>query len=545
MSTAKHFNVAHNLSQLAERFPDKKALVIPRHSSQMTPYATLTFADLEQESHSLAHGFVGLGLSRGDRVLVMIPMSAELYLVLIGLFKLGAVAVFIDPWIGLTQLARCCELTQPKAFIGVAKAHLLRWLSPIVRRIPLQFVVGDTAFFGTPRLQMRLSRRTPTFETAPVSEEDPALITFTTGSTGLPKGAERTHGFLMAQHEVLSRHLALSPEDIDMPTLPVFVLNNLANGTTSVLPLMNPLRPADINPSVVVRQVQEFKITTTAGSPAFFWPIAEYCLLQNITLESLRTVFIGGAPVPSELIEALSKIMPESTISVVYGSTEAEPISLIRAEEILSETAPLTKAGLGICVGKPMPEVETRIIKMTENVTDLDSLVQPVGVIGEIAVTGRHVNQTYYKNPKAVRENKFEDEKGRIWHRTGDAGYLDERDRLWLVGRVQNRVVRAGENWHPLQIEPQIDGLPFVARSALIGLPEAKLGQKAVLIIEPAQKQLFRRLYSQSHWKSQITKRCHERGIPIDEVHFCRRIPVDPRHNAKIDYALLRRRFSR
>jgi acyl-CoA synthetase (AMP-forming)/AMP-acid ligase II len=544
MSIAKNSNIAQMLSQLAQRFPDKEAFITLRHSSSLAQNSTLTFAELERLSNSLAVGLTRQGLTKGDRVLVMIPMSAELYLVLIALFKVGAIAVFIDPWVGLTQLARCCELTQPKAFIGVAKAHLLRWLSPTVRRIPLQFVVGDTTFLGTPRLQELLSQNTYTFEATPVNEDDPALITFTTGSTGLPKGAERTHGFLMAQHEVLSRHLAPSPEDRDLPTLPVFVLNNLANGITSVFPEMNPLRPADVTPSVIVHQIQEFKITTTAGSPAFFRPIAEYCLLQNIRLKTLHSVFIGGAPVPSQLIEALTNIMPQSAISVVYGSTEAEPISLIRAEEILSETAPLTKEGLGICVGKPVNEIEVRIIQMTGNVAEPESLTLPIGTIGEITVTGRHVNQTYYKNPEAIRENKIRTEQGRIWHRTGDAGYLDERGRLWLVGRVKNRVVRAGAELHPLQIEPLIDALPFVARSALIGLHNTRLGQKAVLIVEPTEKNLFGRLYSRSHWESQIIKICHERGFPIDEVHFCRRIPVDPRHNAKIDHALLRRRFS-
>lgn len=547
MIAGQMFNVAQKLSELAQRYPDKDALVFPELHGRTLTYQTLNFSKLAMNVNRLANAFHSLGLAKGDRVVVMVPISIELYLVLIALLKMGVIAVFIDPWVGREQMARCCQLTEPKAFIGVFKAHLLRLFSPAIRQIPIQIVTRGPALLGETKLENLLRAGISEFETVSVSEEDPALITFTTGSTGIPKGAQRTHGFLMAQHEVLSAHLGFSPSDIDLPSLPVFVLNNLANGITSVFPLMNPLKPSETNPAWVVHQIKEFKVTTSAGSPAFFWPIAQYCLAHNIKLESIRAIFTGGAPVRPELIEALTEILPNGTAHVVYGSTEAEPISMINAQDILNETAQLIKEGQGNCVGKPVEEIDVRIIKISDapiNFTNWESLSQPAGPIGEIVVTGLHVNKTYYKNPEAVRENKFQDDQGRIWHRTGDTGYFDAKGRLWLMGRVKNRVIRAGQELHSLQIEPVVDQLDFVERSALIGVPDAKLGERAVLIVKAKEKNFFKRFPSERTWRKQIETLCQQKNFPMDEIHFCKKIPVDPRHNAKIEYSKLRQWYS-
>ncbi len=393
-----------------------------------------------------------------------------------------------------------------------------------------------------------MSKASSHFAAPLINQDDPALLTFTTGSTGHPKGAVRTHGFLMAQHEILTEHLGLTPDDIDLPALPIFVLNNLANGITSVIPAMNPRKPGDVHPAHIVEQIHEFRVTTSAGSPAFFAPIAQHCLTRQIKLETLRAVFTGGAPVRPETVAALEKIMPHGNAYVVYGSTEAEPISMIGAQEIVNETASLTREGKGNCVGTPVKEITVRIIKISDKPIDFknwESLLQPPETIGEIVVTGEHVNKTYYKNPQAVRENKFTDSVGVTWHRTGDTGYLDAKERLWLMGRVKHRVIRNGLAYHPLQIEPVIDTLSFVARSALIGLLDARLGQKLVLIVEPKKHFYGQKILLQAHWEKEIVNLCQSKNWPIDQMYFCHKIPVDPRHQAKIEYSKLRERYTK
>ncbi len=133
MEKNKNFNVAHKLSLAAQRFSHKKALVFPKRRGRHLFYESITFSELEEKVNRLACALSNLTIGKDDLILVMIPMSIELYLVFSALLKIGAVAVFIDPWAGRKQIENCCELTQPKAFIGTAKAHLLRLLSPSIR----------------------------------------------------------------------------------------------------------------------------------------------------------------------------------------------------------------------------------------------------------------------------------------------------------------------------------------------------------------------------------------------------------------------------
>src|SRR5262249_23728933 len=156
-----------------------------------------------------------------------------LYAVLLAAFRIGAVAVFVDAWADRARLEQAIERTRPRAFVGVPRAHLLRLASGAVRRVPNATSVGR----GAPR--------PPRDAAGPVvlTPEAPALVTFTTGSTGRPKAALRTHGFLWSQHLALAELLRPTDRDVDMPTLPVFVLNNLASGVPSILPDFDPRRP--------------------------------------------------------------------------------------------------------------------------------------------------------------------------------------------------------------------------------------------------------------------------------------------------------------
>jgi acyl-CoA synthetase (AMP-forming)/AMP-acid ligase II len=547
MKEDKNFNVAHKLSLAAQRFPDKKALVFPKHRGNQLTYESITFAELETRVNQLTSVFSKLVLRKGDHVLVMVPMSMDLYLVLSALLKMGLIAVFIDPWVGRKQIEMCCELTQPRVFIGTAKAHLLRIFSSSIRRISVKIVTDRSSLFGALSLPKLIARASPESKTENVNSEDPALLTFTTGSTGLPKGAVRTHGFLLAQHEILTEYLGLTSDDVDLPALPIFVLNNLANGITSVIPDANPRKPAEVDPAVIVKQIREFKVTTSAGSPALFATLARYCLARSIKLDTMRALFTGGAPVRPEIVKGLKNVLPQGEVYVVYGSTEAEPISMISAQAILDETISLTQKGKGNCVGLPVKEIEVRIIKISEQPIAFNnwaSLSQPTECIGEIIVTGAHVNKSYHKNPQAVRENKFIDDAGKVWHRTGDTGYFDTQGRLWLVGRVKYRVIRDGVEYHPLQIEPIIDDLNWVARSALIGLRDARLGQSLVLVIEPLKTHFFQRALLQNRWRKEILELCQSKHIPVDKIYFCSQIPTDPRHQAKIEYTKLRNRYA-
>ncbi|MBM3271564.1 MAG: AMP-binding protein, partial [Candidatus Sericytochromatia bacterium] len=395
-------------------------------------------------------------------------------------------------------------------------------LFPEFRGIPLKISSGGP-FPGCARLAGVMAQGSERHATCAVTPDTTALITFTTGSSGTPKGANRTHGFLDAQHQALGHHMGHTPADVDMPALPMFILHNLAAGVTSIVPAMKPSRPADVDPAAIARQVREFGVTTMVGSPAYFDPIARWLGDRGERLDGVRAVFTGGGPVPPGLLGRLVPLMPDGTAYVGYGSTEAEPVALISAREVVLETGLMTDEGKGTCVGRLAEGLRARIV--------WDGADLPAGEIGEILVAGPHVNRDYYRNPEAVRENKIQDPDGTVWHKMGDLGYFDDRSRLWMVGRVHNRLVRGGVPLYPVMVEAVAQARPWVRKAALVGRPHATLGQEAVLAVEPAGTPDV----------AGLDAALREAGFAIDRIVLQGRLPVDPRHNTKIDYAKLAR----
>lgn len=524
-------NLIRYLDRWAEEVPDRPALITPV-DRRATAHRSVSFGRLATEVATLAGGLSRAGLGPGDRVVVMVPMSQGLYTLILALLKIGAITVFIDPWVGLSQVRACIRLVEPEAFAAPPIVHALARGFGEVRAIPLKISSGGK-FWGCRRLA-GLAAPGDLASTVAVSPDDTALITFTTGSSGTPKGANRTHGFLDAQHRALSREMGLGAGDVAMPALPIFILNNLACGVTSVVPAMRPSRPADVDPGAIVRQIREFGVTSMVGSPAYFAPIARWLRDRGDKLHGVRSIFTGGAPVPPDLMAALVDLLPDGTAFVGYGSTEAEPVALISAREVVAETGARTAAGEGNCVGSPAEGLEVKIMRVVKGPVaepDWDELEQPAGEVGEVVVSGAFVNRDYFRNEDAARENKIRDHDGRIWHRMGDLAYRDDRGRLWIVGRVHNRVVRAGEAMDPVRVEAMAEAEPWVLRAALVGVADPVLGQRAILVVVALGPPR----------PGELQARLAQRGVIVDQVVVRRKLPVDPRHNAKIDYARLAR----
>lgn len=490
---------------------------------------TITFAELERMCAQVAALLLRKGLRPGDVVLVLHPMSAELYAALVAVFRLGMVVMALDPSAGLDHIGRCCTLQPPRGLIASSKAHLLRLVSPALRRIPIKLAIGWPVPGATRWALHRRFRPHP--KIAPVSADSPALLTFTSGSTGQPKGAIRTHGFLLAQHAALAHGLGLTPGDIDVATLPIVLLANLASRVTSLVPDADLRRPGFIDPGPVVRQILEHRATSSVASPAFFERLALHCLRHGITLPGLRKLFTGGAPVFPRLLDQLQRMAPNADVVALYGSTEAEPIAHLSRRELDPADAAAMVAGRGLLAGVPVPEIQLRILR--------DQWGKPAGPFtraafetaccaanepGEIVVTGGHVLKGYL-NGVGDHETKFRVD-GETWHRTGDAGYQDDRGRLWLLGRCVGRVEDARGSLYPFAAETAAYQDERVKRAAVV----AHEG-KRLLVLEwhdpgqPGDVEVIRRA---------LTWAC------IDEVRVWPRVPVDNRHNAKVDYPALR-----
>ncbi len=485
---------------------------------------TITFAELERASAQAAGLLHATGLRPGDAVLVFQPMSTELYIALAAVLRLGLVAMFLDPTTGREHIERCCALWAPRGLIACPKAHLLRLISPALRAIPMQFSTGGRLPWTIPFARWRNS---PAFQPWPCSPETPALVTFTSGSTGRPKAAMRTHGFLWHQQQLLERTLELVPGEIDLTTIPTFALTNLASGVTSVLPGGNLRSGRWREPHAVLRQIEAQRVDRIGAAPA----VLEGLLLNRASdvaaWSRIRKIYTGGGPVFPHLLDALHAAAPQAKITALYGCTEAEPIATLQRQDIRARDLDATANGAGLLAGRIDSGTRLRILPDCfsakagpMSVAEFDKRCLREGNPGEIVVSGDHVLRGYL-NPSEDAETKIR-VGDTIWHRTGDAGYLDSESRLWLLGRCCARVHDAYGTVYPLAIEGMIRERAHGCRATLV----AAAGQR-VLFVE-------RRGSEGLHALEGVLNRWH-----IDRITRVRKLPVDQRHRSKIDYTAL------
>ena len=290
MSQTVSANVAAHLPEMARLQPETPAIFIPQglDAQQQTTYAKYTFAELDQESDRMAAGLEAIGVKRGVRTVLMVPPGFEFFALTFALFKIGAVPVLVDPGMGVKNLKTCLAEAQPEVFIGIPKAHLARillgWGKPTVREL---LTVGKKFFWGGSTLDKILSKipKDQQYPTAQTADDETAAILFTSGSTGVPKGAVYSHGNFSAQVEMLRHVYDICPGEIDLPTFPLFALFAPALGMTSVVPEMDFTHPADVDPVKIIAAIEKFKITTMFGSPALINRVGRY---GEVTIFSCR-----------------------------------------------------------------------------------------------------------------------------------------------------------------------------------------------------------------------------------------------------------------
>lgn len=534
------FNVALHLPALAERRPHALAVVCPegRNSAGRVRYVHYTFQQLDRASDRLAHGLSNLGIRRGVRTVLMVKPSLEFFGLTFALFKIGAVPVFVDPGMGIRNLGKCLAEAQPEAFIGIPKAHLARMLFGWARATLRTLVtVGRRGFWGGLSLaDLRCSDRP--FDVVQPPAEEMAAILFTSGSTGIPKGAVYTHGIFTAQVELLRQTYRIEPGEIDLTTFPLFALFGPALGMTAVVPEMDATRPAQADPRKLLTAIEDFGVTNMFGSPALLNRLARFGADQELWLPTLRRVISAGAPVAAKILERFVTALPPGVqVFTPYGATEALPVCSIGSDEILQRTRHATADGRGVCVGPPVAGMVARIIPIRDEPIPSWSpeLVQPIGTIGEIAVRGPVVTGRYFQRQAATDLAKIPDpDRGGWWHRMGDLGYMDEEGRVWFCGRKTHRVRTAKETLFTIPCEGVFNAHPAVYRTALVGVGPPGADALPVLCVE-LEPGIHKSHHQQIKRDLLELGSRHSNTSSIRNILFRSSFPVDIRHNAKIN----------
>ncbi|MCG3136407.1 MAG: Tyrocidine synthase 3 [Phycisphaerae bacterium] len=537
------WNIASYLAQQAATQPEAAAVIAMRMRRGQPHYTTITFTQLESLSNHYAGQFQSGGIASGMRALVLVRPGIEWVTIIFALLKIGAVPTLIDAGMGVANLVAAIRQIQPEALIAIPQGQILRLLHrSAFRSVRINFTVGKRWGWGGLQLATRPNGGAPVV-CYPARADETAAILFTSGSTGPAKGVVYEHGMFMAQVQAIRDTYRIQPGEMELATFPLFALFCPALGMSCLLPEMDFSHPGKVDPQKIVRCLQDHPATSSFGSPALWTRVAEYCRRKHIQLNTLRRVLMAGAPIPYPLIEQVKSILPpQAEVYTPYGATEALPVASISGSEILRETAALTRSGKGICVGKPLTQVELRIIKISDDAIDRwsDGWLCPPGEIGEIAVSGANVTRSYAQLPEATRLAKIRDG-DRVWHRMGDVGYLDELGRLWYGGRKSHRVEGASGLLFSNCCEAVFEQHLAVARAALVRLagPDGSAGFPAIAI-EPRRGH-FPRGTQRLKFIAELQQLARQVPMaqPIEHFYFFKTLPVDVRHNAKINRELL------
>lgn len=536
-------NVADLLHESALRSPDQIAVALadPRGRRTKDAYRTITFADLDADATRLACGLVAMGVAPGMRLVLLVPCGIEFVTLVFAALRSGATMVLIDPGMGKKHLVDCLAACAPDGFVGVPRAQAVRTL--LRSRFPkaqLNVTVGRRWFWGGQTLAAL--RRLGEQSNARLPEthaDDSAAVVFTSGSTGPAKGVLYRHETFTTQVQEIRDFYGIEPGGTDLACFPLFGLLNGAMGTTTIFPEMDFSRPAACDPRKIIAAANDWQVTQAFASPSVWDKVSRYCLEAGLRIPSLRRVFSCGATVSAKILrQTLDCIAAGAQMHTPYGATEALPISSIEAAEVLGETQAKTATGAGVCVGRKFPSIEWKIIRIADE--PIASLAEaeelPPGEIGDVIVRGSQVSHEYVTRTEWNALSKIRDGET-VWHRTGDAGYLDELGRLWYCGRTSHRVQTSRGILFSVSVEEVFNAHSDVHRTALVGVGE-RGRETPVLVVERRHEAngTPRHGTRTSDLIAQLTQ-LGQKHTPTQNVQdFCVRwsLPTDVRHNAKI-----------
>lgn len=546
-------NVADRLSVVASLTPTGVAIAEPNgpvRDDTTRSYKLTTFAALNDNSTQIAKGLIRWGVQPGMRIVMLVPFGAKFIELTFSLLKAGVSVVLIDPGMGRRHLIQCLSDAKPDGFMAIPKAQGIRAL--LSGRFPSakwNVTVGRRWFWGGKTLDQikQLGFDANDVQLPKRQSSDPAAIIFTTGSTGPPKGVLYTHGTFHAQIDRIRDRYQIRPGSRDLACFPLFGLFDAVMGVTTIIPDMDPTRPADVNPRRLAEAVAQWEIDQAFGSPALWNTVVRWAAENNFAqpFPTLRRILSAGAPVPASTLRQLRRLVhADADIVTPYGATEALPIASIESRQVIAETGPASMKGKGVCVGTRFPDVQWKVIAVDDGpIERIDQVTElPTGKIGELMVSGPMVTHHYVVRDDQNPFHKVQDG-DRVWHRMGDVGYLDASDRFWFCGRKGHRVVAGKRTLYTVPIESVFNTHQSVYRSALVGYGE-RPNQVPVILIEPHQAHWPKSNSQVEQLKTELLDLAARNPLTmrIQDIRIRNKpLPVDIRHNSKIFREQLKR----
>lgn len=508
--------IIDKIKDLRKQYPDNTALFDLKTGNK------ITFTQIDTKSDEICSYLTQKGFKKGNKIVVFVPIGIEFYLILTAIFKMGLQAVFIDPYAGIEHINKCCEMISPDGIIGSGKTLLKGFFLKGIRKIGKKINYIKMMEHSEKLLIYEKNKNQKIIQNEKIDGSTPALISFTSGSTGFPKIIMRTHEFLLGQHNVLEKNLKFEKETAVYSSFPIFLLSHMATGTTTFIPDLNWRKPVESDFRNIIKQITENNIQNIILPPAIFENIVKFCKDEKITLENVQKVYTGGAPVFYSLMKKIKDVFTNAKIIALYGASEAEPISVLNFEDITEEDIENMKNGEGLLAGKIVNEIELKI-EVLEKTPERNKILKDnnaedfSALKGEILVKGENVVNGY------LNVQKNPDEK---WHRTGDMGYINSNGQLVLLGRVKGRIQLGEKIYYPFTVETAFSFCKNLKKSVL-----TSKNNKLYLFAERNPE--FKGNLSED---SEIKELKEKFGIfKIIETE----IPMDKRHNSKTDYKRL------
>ena len=476
-----------HLKKIVEEQPDHPALVVPHQSVRWTYGEFLTQVD------RLATGLLNLGIQPGERVGIWSPNRYEWLLTQFATARIGAIMVCINPAYRLYELeyalnkVGCRAIVSAEAFKTSHYLEMLKVLAPELdqcepgrlksEKLPsLEFVIrmgdgkssgmlnfGDVCNQGTDADYARLADLEQTLKPS-----DPINIQFTSGTTGMPKGATLTHTNILNNGYFCARSMRFSRNDILCIPVPMYhcfgmVIGTLAcvsHGATMVMPC------EVFEPEPVLKAVQDERCTALHGVPTMFIAELDHPNIKQYDLSSLRTGVIAGSTCPVELMKRLINEIDLSEIVIGYGQTECSPVNCMTAIEDSFEHRVTT-------VGQAHANWEIRIVRS-------DGQVAAPGETGELCARGYGVMQGYWDDAEKTAETIDRDG----WLHSGDLAEMDEDGYVRITGRIKDMIIRGGENVYPREVEEFLYTHPQIQEVQVFGVPDEKYGEQVAAWIQ-------------------------------------------------------------